>query len=136
MKVLNTAKLGEKKNMCLPGCLIDIPTVTEKDEEDICDFGLKYNIDMIALSFTSFPLSLIFRKSVRYRIRARYFGPKRLKHKNHLKNREPRRARKFRLNPLSDRRYNGGPWRSRHGDPSSKGFRGLKMDDQKMPGGR
>ena len=39
--------------MCLPGCLIDIPTVTEKDEEDICDFGLKYNIDMIALSFTS-----------------------------------------------------------------------------------
>jgi len=44
--------IGEKKNMNLPGCLIDLPTVTDKDEDDIVNFGLKHGIDMIALSFT------------------------------------------------------------------------------------
>jgi pyruvate kinase len=38
--------------MNLPGCEVKLPTVTEKDEEDIVKFGLKYGIDMIALSFT------------------------------------------------------------------------------------
>ena len=38
--------------MNLPGCKIDIPTVTEKDEDDIINFGLKYGVDLIALSFT------------------------------------------------------------------------------------
>lgn len=38
--------------MNLPGCLIDLPTVTKKDEEDILEFGLKEGINMIALSFT------------------------------------------------------------------------------------
>lgn len=33
--------MGEKKNMNLPGVEIDLPTVTEKDEEDILNFGLK-----------------------------------------------------------------------------------------------
>jgi len=40
-----------KKNMNLPGCIVDIPTVTEKDEDDIVNFGRKYGIDLIALSF-------------------------------------------------------------------------------------
>ncbi len=38
--------------MNLPGCEVKLPTVTEKDEEDLVKFGLKYGIDMIALSFT------------------------------------------------------------------------------------
>lgn len=38
--------------MNLPGAVIDLPTVTEKDEDDIVNFGLKHGIDMIALSFT------------------------------------------------------------------------------------
>lgn len=38
--------------MNLPGCLIDLPTVTDKDEDDIVNFGRKYGIDLIALSFT------------------------------------------------------------------------------------
>jgi pyruvate kinase len=37
--------------MNLPGCIVDLPTVTEKDEDDIVNFGLKHGIDMIALSF-------------------------------------------------------------------------------------
>jgi len=38
--------------MNLPGCKIDLPTVTEKDEDDIVNFGLKYGVNFIALSFT------------------------------------------------------------------------------------
>lgn len=52
VKVENDCSLGEKKNMNLPGCIVDLPTVTDKDADDIVNFGLKYNIDMIALSFT------------------------------------------------------------------------------------
>ncbi|KAL4468602.1 hypothetical protein ABPG74_005105 [Tetrahymena malaccensis] len=50
--VQNTCSIGEKKNMNLPGAIIDLPTVTEKDEDDIVNFGLKHGIDCIALSFT------------------------------------------------------------------------------------
>lgn len=52
MTVQNDATLGEKKNMSLPGALIDLPTVTEKEEEDLVKFGLKHNIDIVFLSFT------------------------------------------------------------------------------------
>lgn len=38
--------------MNLPGIIVDLPTVTEKDEDDLLNFGLKKGIDMIALSFT------------------------------------------------------------------------------------
>jgi len=47
----NSAKLGEKKNMNLPGAVVDLPTLTEKDESDLTEFGLKQGIDMIAASF-------------------------------------------------------------------------------------
>ena len=50
--VENDCVLGERKNMNLPGCTVDLPTVTDKDAVDIQQFGLKYNVDMIALSFT------------------------------------------------------------------------------------
>jgi pyruvate kinase len=49
--VKNDCKLGERKNMNLPGAIIDLPTLTEKDEDDIVDFGLKHGIDLIAASF-------------------------------------------------------------------------------------
>ena len=52
MEVENNSKIGERKNMNLPGCQIALPTVTDKDKEDILEFGLSKNIDMIALSFT------------------------------------------------------------------------------------
>lgn len=51
VKVLNDVEIGEKKNMNLPGCIVDLPTLTEKDEDDIVNFGLKKGIDMIAASF-------------------------------------------------------------------------------------
>jgi len=51
VKVKNNATIGEKKNMNLPGCVIDLPTLTEKDEDDLIDFGIKKGVDIIAASF-------------------------------------------------------------------------------------
>ena len=36
-------------NLC--GCKVNLPTITEKDEDDIVNFGLKEGVDMIAASF-------------------------------------------------------------------------------------
>lgn len=47
----NTALLGERKNVNLPGVVVDLPTVTEKDIEDILQWGIPNKIDLIALSF-------------------------------------------------------------------------------------
>lgn len=49
---LNDHVLGENKNVALPGCSIDLPVLTERDEIDIADFGFKENIDILAVSFT------------------------------------------------------------------------------------
>ena len=37
--------------MNLPGAYIDLPTLTEKDEEDLVEFGIRHNIDFVAASF-------------------------------------------------------------------------------------
>jgi pyruvate kinase len=47
----NTALLGERKNVNLPGVVVDLPTLTEKDKVDILQWGVPNKIDMIALSF-------------------------------------------------------------------------------------
>jgi len=47
----NSAKLCEKTMMNLPGAVVDLPTLTEKDETDLIEFGLKQGIDMVAASF-------------------------------------------------------------------------------------
>ncbi|KAF2614419.1 hypothetical protein F2Q70_00010934 [Brassica cretica] len=47
----NTAMLGERKNVNLPGVVVDLPTLTDKDVEDILKWGVPNKIDMIALSF-------------------------------------------------------------------------------------
>lgn len=47
----NTAMLGERKNVNLPGVVVELPTLTEKDKEDILGWGVPNKIDMIALSF-------------------------------------------------------------------------------------
>ena len=47
----NGATIGSRKNMNLPGCEIKLPTLTEKDKEDITEFTLKNGVTFIALSF-------------------------------------------------------------------------------------
>jgi pyruvate kinase len=50
-RIENNATIGERKNMNLPGVIVDLPTLTEKDIDDIVNFGIKYNVDFIAASF-------------------------------------------------------------------------------------
>ena len=50
-RVENTCSIGERKNMNLPGVEIDLPTFTEKDVDDIINFGIKNAVEFIAASF-------------------------------------------------------------------------------------
>lgn len=48
--ILNNGILGQVKGMNLPGCVVDLPAVTEKDRDDI-SFGVKNDVDFIAASW-------------------------------------------------------------------------------------
>ncbi|CAM9988658.1 unnamed protein product [Ectocarpus sp. 12 AP-2014] len=48
---MNNCVLGERKNMNLPGAIVDLPTLTEKDINDLQEFGLVHQVDYIAASF-------------------------------------------------------------------------------------
>ena len=50
-KVLNSKKLGERKNGNLPGVKVDLAVLQPKDEDDIKNFACKNNMDYIAVSF-------------------------------------------------------------------------------------
>lgn len=50
-RVENNATIGERKNMNLPGVVVDLPTLTEKDIKDITEWGVPNKIDFIAASF-------------------------------------------------------------------------------------
>ena len=48
---MNDATIGERKNMNLPGIEVNLPTLTEQDEDDLVEFGIKEGVDIIAASF-------------------------------------------------------------------------------------
>lgn len=48
--VINGGMLGEHKGINLPGTVVSVPSLTEKDEKDL-EFGLKHDVDMVAVSF-------------------------------------------------------------------------------------
>ncbi len=49
-EVVNGGTLGEHQGINLPGTALAIPALTSKDRQDL-EFGLKHNVDAIALSF-------------------------------------------------------------------------------------
>jgi pyruvate kinase len=49
-EVVNGGMLGENKGINLPGIAVRVPSLTEKDEEDL-EFAIKNNVDAIAVSF-------------------------------------------------------------------------------------
>jgi len=50
-KVVNNCKLGEKKNVNVPGVKVEIPVVGEREIFDITEWAVPNNADYIALSF-------------------------------------------------------------------------------------
>jgi pyruvate kinase len=49
-EVINGGMLGEHKGINLPGIPVRVPSLTDKDEEDL-EFGMKHGVDAIAVSF-------------------------------------------------------------------------------------
>src|SRR5512147_2817357 len=49
-EVLNGGMLGEHQGINLPGTALSVPSLTDKDLKDL-EFGLKHEVDMIAISF-------------------------------------------------------------------------------------
>jgi pyruvate kinase len=49
-EIINGGMLGENKGINLPGILVRVPSLTEKDAEDL-EFALKSGVDAIAVSF-------------------------------------------------------------------------------------
>jgi len=49
-EVINGGLLGEHKGINLPGTVVTVPSLTEKDEKDL-EFGIKHGIDIVAVSF-------------------------------------------------------------------------------------
>ena len=49
-EVVNGGLLGERKGINLPGTVVSVPSLTEKDEKDL-EFGLKHGVDIVAVSF-------------------------------------------------------------------------------------
>ena len=49
-EVVNGGMLGEQQGINLPGAVLSVPSLTDKDREDL-EFGLKHDVDYVALSF-------------------------------------------------------------------------------------
>ncbi len=49
-EVINGGLLGEHQGINLPGAVVGLPSLTDKDRVDL-EFGLKHGVDMVALSF-------------------------------------------------------------------------------------
>lgn len=54
-RVVNSNKLGQRKNCNLPGVLVELPVLGPKDVEDVRDFACKNDMDFIAASFVQSP---------------------------------------------------------------------------------
>jgi pyruvate kinase len=63
-RIMNNASFGDRKNMNLPGAIVDLPTLTPKDIDDLVNFGLVYNVDYIAASFVRKAEDIDFIRSV------------------------------------------------------------------------
>ena len=49
-EIVNGGMLGEKKGINLPGIPVKVPSLTEKDEEDLI-FAIGQGVDTVAVSF-------------------------------------------------------------------------------------
>ena len=61
-----SAPRSERKNVNLPGVVVDLPTLTDKDIEDITLWGVPNEVDLIAASFVRKGSDLDFIRSVRW----------------------------------------------------------------------
>ncbi|OQR87635.1 pyruvate kinase [Achlya hypogyna] len=53
-RIENSEMLGSRKGVNLPGLVVDLPALTEKDKADV-EFGVQHDMDFIAVSFVRKP---------------------------------------------------------------------------------
>ena len=63
-RIENDCSIGERKNMNLPGVVVDLPTLTDKDVDDITNWGIKNDVDYIAASFVRKPDDVLFIRKI------------------------------------------------------------------------
>jgi pyruvate kinase len=49
-EIINGGVLAENQGINLPGAVLSVPSLTEKDQKDL-EFGLRHGVDLVALSF-------------------------------------------------------------------------------------
>ena len=57
-RVLDGGVLKSKSHVNLPGVRVKLPAITQKDRRDIL-FGIKHDVDFIALSFVREPVDVL-----------------------------------------------------------------------------
>jgi pyruvate kinase len=50
-EIMNSVKLGERKNCNLPGVKVELPVLQDKDKDDLIKFGIPQGVDFVAASF-------------------------------------------------------------------------------------
>jgi len=50
-EVMNSCKIGERKNCNLPGVHVELPVLQDKDVNDLVNFGIPQGVDFVAASF-------------------------------------------------------------------------------------
>jgi len=64
VRVENNAKIGERKNMNLPGVKVDLPVLQPKDIHDIQEFGIPQGVDFVAASFVQSKADVVFIREI------------------------------------------------------------------------
>ncbi|MGH9550345.1 MAG: pyruvate kinase, partial [Terriglobales bacterium] len=60
-EIINSGQLKDHQGINIPGVRLSIPALTEKDKADLA-FGLKYDVDFVALSFVRDPQDILHLK--------------------------------------------------------------------------
>merc|ERR1719367_2142523 len=85
-EVMNSVKLGERKNCNLPGVKVDLPVLQDKDKDDLVKFGIPQGVDFVAASFVQSAEDVeIIRKTLGVRGRSIKIIPK-IENEEGLKN--------------------------------------------------
>lgn len=75
--ILNDGFISSHKGINLPETKLSLPTITDKDKNDLA-FGIKNNVDMIALSFVRTAQDVLDLKDLIKRLEIKYQGKKSL----------------------------------------------------------
>ena len=62
--IMNDAALGDRKNMNLPGAIVDLPTLTDKDINDLQKWAVPNKVDFVAASFVRKAADITFIREV------------------------------------------------------------------------